>query len=87
MYDLQLTREAESFYRRADPPLVRRLNRCFEQIQQFPYEHPNIKRLKGPFVGSYRYRLGDWRIIYTVAEEKKVITILLIVHRSQAYRS
>ena len=86
MYELQLTREAERFYRRADPPLVRRLNRCFDQLQQSPYEHPNVKKLKGPLAGSFRFRLGDWRIIYTVDEEEQRITILLIVHRSQAYR-
>jgi mRNA interferase RelE/StbE len=86
MYDLLLTRDAGHFYERADPPLVKRLNHCFERLRQNPYEHPNIKRLKDPLSGSYRYRIGDWRVVYKVEEEKRQVTILLIAHRSQAYR-
>ncbi|MCR4406835.1 MAG: type II toxin-antitoxin system RelE/ParE family toxin [Anaerolineae bacterium] len=33
-----------------------------------------------------RYRAGDWRVIYGVDEEKRIVTILLIVHRSKAYQ-
>ena len=86
MYELTLTRKAQRFYEQADVSLVERLNRCFEQLSQNPYEHPNIKRLKGLFVGSFRYRIGDWRVIYRVDEENQVITILLIAHRSEVYR-
>jgi len=86
MYELVLTREAQRFYERADPPLVRRLHRCFEQLRKNPYEHPNTKRLRGPLAGYFRYRVGDWRVIYGVDEEKRIVTILLIVHRSRAYR-
>ena len=86
MYELMLTHEAQKFYERADAPLVRRLHRCFEQLRENPYEHPNIKRLKGPLAGYFRYRIGDWRVIYEVDAEKRIVTILLIVHRSKAYR-
>jgi addiction module RelE/StbE family toxin len=33
----------------------------------------------------WRYRLGDWRIIYTVDSHAKVVTILDYTHRSKAY--
>jgi len=56
MYEIWLTRDAQKFYQDADDPLVRRLNRCFDQLRCNPYEHPNIKRLKGPLAGSWRYR-------------------------------
>jgi len=48
MYEVLLTRDAQKFYQNADASLVRRLNRCFDQLRRNPYEHPNIKRLKGP---------------------------------------
>ncbi len=85
MYELVLTREARKFYEKAEPPLVRRLHRCFEQLREAPYEHPNIRRLRGPLAGYFRYRVGDWRVVYEVDEERKTVTILLIVHRSKAY--
>jgi mRNA interferase RelE/StbE len=86
MYELTLTRDAQRFYEEADPPLVRRLHRCFEHLRQNPYEHPNVKRLRGSLAGYFRYRVGDWRVVYEVDEEKHLITVLLIAHRSKVYR-
>jgi mRNA interferase RelE/StbE len=85
MYEIQLTRDAQTFYEAADNVLARRLNRCFDQLRQDPYVHPNIRRLKGPLAGQWRYRVGDWRVIYRVQDDQVVI-VLLIVHRSNAYR-
>lgn len=46
MIELNFTRKAQKFYEQADPSLVRRLNRCFEQLRQDPYSRANIKNLK-----------------------------------------
>ena len=86
MYDLLLTREAQRAYEQADATLVKKLHRCFEQLCQDPYPHPNTKRLKGPLAGCYRYRLRDWRVVYRVEEDGRVVIILLIAHRRDAYR-
>ena len=86
MYEIFLSKEARRVYERTSPDLVRRFNRCFQHLAQNPYEHPNIKRLKGPLSGYFRYRVGDWRIIYQVNEQERKVVVLLIVHRSQAYR-
>ncbi|MDM9583250.1 hypothetical protein [Nostoc sp. GT001] len=55
MYELVLTRKAQKFYQEVDASLAQRLNRCFDQLRQNAYEHPNIKRLKGDFAGLFRY--------------------------------
>lgn len=85
MYDIWLTRDARKFYQDADDHLVKRLNRCFDQLQRNPHRHPNIKRLKGPLAGYWRYRVGDWRVLYRVDEDKHVVTVILIAHRSKVY--
>jgi mRNA interferase RelE/StbE len=86
MYEIRLTRDAHAFYKAADRALVRQLHRCFDRLRQDPYAHPDIRRLTGPLAGQWRYRVGDWRVIYQVHNEERVVTVLLIVHRSQAYR-
>jgi mRNA interferase RelE/StbE len=86
MYEVLLTYEAQRFYEQADPVLVRKLNRCFQYLGKDPYEHPNIKRLKGPLAGHFRYQVGDWRMVYSVDEQKREVTVLLIAHRSKVYR-
>jgi mRNA interferase RelE/StbE len=86
MYELVLTRKAQKFYEHVDDVLAERFNRCFEQLQANPYNHPNIKRLRGSFAGCLRYRVGDWRVVYQVDEVQQTTTVLLIAHRSEVYR-
>ena len=86
MYEIWLTRDVQKFYQDADEPLIAKLNRCFDQLRNDPYRHPNIKQLKGPLAGYRRYRAGDWRVVYRVDEEKQTVTVILIAHRSKAYR-
>jgi len=66
--------------------MVRRINRCFDLWRENPYDHPNIKPLKGQLAGLFRYRLGDYRVIYRINKQNNQVVVLLIVHRSKAYR-
>lgn len=86
MYELLLTKDAHRFYEKADSVLVKKINRCFDLLKKNPSDHQNIKPLKGPLAGHYRYRLGDWRVVYRIEEPKKQVVILFIVHRKNAYR-
>ena len=42
------------------------------------------KRLTGEFTGLYSYRVGDFRVVYTLLGES--ILILRISHRKDVYR-
>jgi mRNA interferase RelE/StbE len=86
MYKLRLDEDAVKAYQKADADLVKRLNRCFEQLQESPWQHPNIKSLSGPLSGLHRYRIGNWRVIFEIDQAEQTVTILQIVHRSKAYR-
>jgi mRNA interferase RelE/StbE len=44
------------------------------------------KPLKGIFKGLYRYRHGDYRVIFALDRADKKVIILHIRHRSEAYR-
>jgi mRNA interferase RelE/StbE len=58
----------------------------YPALRKGPFFGPNIKRLKGEFNSIYRYRIGDYRLFYTIDFEKKLIFILDIIHRKDAYR-
>lgn len=49
-----------------------------------PYEKG--KSLKGQFIGSIRYRVGDYRIITDIQEDKLIILVVNIEHRSKVYK-
>ena len=36
---------------------------------------PNIKRLQAAFSDFYRYRLGDYRLFYTIDERDTVVVV------------
>jgi mRNA interferase RelE/StbE len=54
MFEVILSPEAAEFYGKADPPLARKLARCFAQLERDPRRHNNIKRRRlegGDFTG------------------------------------
>jgi mRNA interferase RelE/StbE len=85
VYNVSLSDEAKKFFENTTDKLQKRLDRCFEQLKINPYVHPNIKPLKGKLAGYYRYRVGDYRVIYQVNEQIIHVFVTVIVHRSGAY--
>jgi len=43
--------------------------------------------LRGEFAGLYRYRVGDWRVIYSIAFSQETVIILRVEHRSTVYKN
>jgi mRNA interferase RelE/StbE len=57
----------------------------YPRLLDNPYAGPNIKRLKGEFRSIYRYRPGDYRLLYTIDLENKLIFILDFAARKDTY--
>ena len=57
----------------------------YPQLRINPFFGKNIKRLKGEFKDVYRYRIGEYRLFYQVAEKQILIFIMDIVKRKDAY--
>jgi mRNA interferase RelE/StbE len=85
MYEVVLSAQTQKIYVSANQALAKKIARCFEQLEQSPRYHPNIKPLKGDLAGYYRYRIGDYRVIYQVDDETNQVLVSTIVHRREAY--
>jgi mRNA interferase RelE/StbE len=46
----------------------------------------DIKKLVG-YADRYRIRVGDYRVIYEIADEQLIILIVGVGHRREAYRA
>ncbi len=57
----------------------------YSMLKENPYYGNNIKKLKGNFAGLYRYRLGDFRLIYSIDEGEQIVFMLHAVQRKDAY--
>jgi mRNA interferase RelE/StbE len=44
------------------------------------------KAITGQFAGLYRYRYGDYRILYAVDLTRETIMVLKVRHRKDAYQ-
>ena len=85
MYEVLLHPDAQNVYANADQALAKKIALCLQQLEQNPRSHPNIKPLKGDLAGFYRYRIGDYRVIYSIEDEVVRVFVVAIAHRSQAY--
>ena len=55
-------------------------------LRESPSYGPNRKRLTGEFSDFYRFRVGDYRLFYTIDETERMVFIVALRHRKNAYR-
>jgi mRNA interferase RelE/StbE len=83
--------ETETFFKKINS---RRFNRLYQKIhddvypilRQNPFFGVNIKKLKGEYKELYRFRIGDYRLFYKIEETEKIIFIVNIENRKDAYK-
>lgn len=82
-YTVELTTRAEKALRKLDKPIRRRVLAALDQLATTP-RPPGCIKLTG--AQAWRIRVGDWRIIYEVHDDRLVVLILDVAHRSVVYR-
>ena len=84
MYKVAYLDSVEEDLKKLDKATVKKiLNRIETYLAQDPKELG--KPLKGDFEGYWRYRWGDYRAIYRIAEKEILIIVLRISHRKEVY--
>lgn len=64
--------------------LLQRIQQAILSLAEDP-RPPGARKLVGAEEG-WRLRIGDYRILYDINDDDKVVTIGRILHRSDAYR-
>ncbi len=83
--------ETESFQRdkqkKEYKKIVEKLDtRIYPELKKNPFYGKHIRKLKGEFEGIYRYRIGDYRVFYTIDKEKIIVFMTNIIHRKDSYK-
>lgn len=86
MYKVEFTLRAEEDLSRIDRTIAKRIADKIEWLRQ-NIEYIIKEPLAGEFKGTYKLRVGDWRIIYSVEQSLQEITIYAIEHRSKVYKT
>lgn len=72
-------------FRKLDRPVARKI---VDKVESTLSKDPKGlgRLLKGPLKGLYRYRVGDYRVIYLVEEGRLVVLVVRVRHRKKVYR-
>ena len=82
-YTVVVTRSAQKEIRALDGTVR---TRVLHSIRSLPFEArpPGCRKLVGS-VDRWRIRIGDYRVIYSLDDDKRLIEIIAARHRSKAY--
>jgi mRNA interferase RelE/StbE len=83
LHKLEWTEDAIEDLQKLDRFITQRI---LKKITWFSKHFDNIvpEPLSGDFTGTYKLRIGDWRVVYTI--EQDAIVIQAIGHRREVYR-
>lgn len=82
-YRLDITPKAEKEYLRLPKPAQEKARQKIILLEDSPRPYGS-KRLKN--TDFHRLRVGDYRIVYSINEEDRLVKILSIEHRKDVYR-
>lgn len=83
-YQVSLRPGAERQRRKLDNRTRRRINDALLSLEEEPHP-PGVVKLRNT-VNEWRIHIGDYRIIYEIVEDERLVIILRIKHRREAYR-
>jgi mRNA interferase RelE/StbE len=85
MYQVLLTSKARKQLRNFDRPLRKRMDIVLLALSQNP--RPNgVKKLTDVKPDTFRVRIGDYRIIYHILDDKLIVEVIEIGGRKDIYR-
>ena len=58
----------------------------YPQLRMEPYFGPNIRKLQGYNPETWRYRIGPYRLFYSVDPTDGIVFLLTVDDRKDAYR-
>ena len=83
-YKVELARSAEKDLRKIDPAQLPFIYQSLESLGTNP-RPTGVKKLAGA-TRTYRVRIGSYRIVYDVEDDRLIIFVVRIAHRKEAYR-
>ncbi|TAN71264.1 MAG: type II toxin-antitoxin system RelE/ParE family toxin [Methylobacter sp.] len=83
-YSIEFKKSAKKSLLDLPKPVIQSVSQLIDSLSENPYPD-GCKKLFG-FENSYRVRKGDYRIVYSVFNDRLIIQILKVGHRKDIYR-
>lgn len=85
-WTIELSSAARRELKKIAPEDARRILRQLEQLAGLDDPYARGKALTGPYGGLWRYRVGSYRVICRIQNNRCTILVLKIGHRSSVYK-
>ena len=82
-YSLSILRRAQKELAQTSPETYKRIVDAIRDLQENP-RPPGCLKLSGR--EGWRFRVGDFRVIYEIDDQAHAVTILHVGHRRDVYR-
>jgi len=87
VWTIEVTRTAEKQIEKLDRPAQQSIVRFLrERLQSADNPRQWGKPLHGDKSGLWRYRVGDYRLICNIQDERITVLVLQVAHRKDVYR-
>jgi mRNA interferase RelE/StbE len=83
-YTVQLAPAAKRQLRKLDRSIQERVVRRLEKLEK-DSRPPGVEKMEGE-EGTYRIRMGEYRIVYEIRDKVLVVLVLKVGHRREIYR-
>ncbi len=83
MYRLEVSHTAHRQIRKLPEETQERVNQAIAHLAEDP-RPPGVKKLVAR--GGYRVRVGDFRILYHIDDDAKVVVVYRVMPRGDVYR-
>ena len=84
MYQIELRRQAQRALDKLPENDFQAVIEAIQELAQNPRPR-GVEKVKT--MGLWRIRQGDYRIIYHIDDKQRLITVVLLGHRREIYRS
>jgi mRNA interferase RelE/StbE len=83
MYSIIFNPQAEIQLKKLDKLIQERILNSLDRIKIRPFSY-DVKKLQG--TSYYRLRIGDYRVILDIKQDKLIIIVIEIGHRKNIYK-
>jgi mRNA interferase RelE/StbE len=84
IYKIEWKRSAIKELEKLPRPVILRIVSAVDNLSSTPFPQ-GVRKLVGT-EGTYRIRVGEYRVLYTLAEKRLTIEVIRVRHRKDAYR-
>ena len=83
-----LDKEQRKYLNKLDVRIALRIIEGLRELQGLdnPLLHKDVRKLTGRLKNRHRLRIGEYRVIFRIKRQERLIEVLDIVHREEAYR-